>query len=365
MYQKIIGMMTLILLISSCATGGIKPTSKDLEAHDRTFYTQRSHTIVDVLYGTDRHIEVKQSLEERYTGKRSKLKFGVAQVSVPKTHKFGEMERPGILDGDERIGRDIVITKLDAIKLQKFSELLTLKLGNVHQDDILIFIHGFNVSFASAVRRTAQLAYDLEFQGVPLTYSWSSQGIMSDYMKDEASVQYTVPKLVSFLQHVIKNKANANIHILAHSMGTRALTNALKDISFMYKSPQFKNIILAAPDIDAEVFESNLYPYVRKTTEKITLYASSEDSALEVSNTLHGGKRLGEGGQNISVFEDMVTIDATGIDTSMLGHSYFAEKEILVNDLRLVVQKSLPPSKRVNLIEKLKSKLLYWEFDNK
>lgn len=355
--------MVLSLLISACIAPEPKTTEKDLKDHDRTFYTQRTHTIVDILYGTDRTLVKENNLEEQYTGKRSQLKFGVAQVSIPKTHQYGEIERPGILEGDERIGRDIVITKLDDIQSKEFSKLLKVKLKNIKEDDILIFIHGFNVSFASAIRRTAQLSYDLEFQGVPLTYSWSSQGNMSDYMKDEASVQYTVPKLVNFLKEVINNKANANIHILAHSMGTRALTNALKDISFMYETPQFKNIILAAPDIDADVFKSNLYPYVRKTTEKITIYVSSKDSALEASNTLHGGKRLGEGGDNISIFDDIITIDATGIDTSMLGHSYFAEKEILVNDLRNIVHKSLPPSKRENLIQKIKEKLIYWKFN--
>ena len=87
----------------------------------------------------------------------------------------------------------------------------------------------------------------------------------------------------------------------------------------------------------------NLYPYILKTTEKITLYASSQDKALSASNSVHSGKRLGQGGEEISVFKDMITIDATGIDTSLLGHSYFAEKEMLVNDLKAVVQKSLPP----------------------
>lgn len=262
----------------------------------------------------------------------------------------------------EKIGKHLMITQLKAVQPREFNRLLSLKLDNTNQKDILIFIHGFNVSFASAIRRTAQLSYDLKFKGVSLTYSWTSQGRTSNYMKDEESVQYTTPYLVTFLKDVIKNRGRANIHILAHSMGTRALTYALKELSFEYHKPQFKNIILAAPDIDADVFASNLYPYILKTTQKITIYTNSEDTALQASHTLHGGKRLGEGGKNISVFRDMVTIDATGVDTSMLAHSYFAEKELLVNDLREVVQKSLPPQKRPNLIEKLKDKLKYWKF---
>jgi esterase/lipase superfamily enzyme len=287
----------------------------------------------------------------------------VAQVSVPHSHVFGELERP-FFDDNEKIGEDIVLTQLYDISNERFRTLFKEKLGNVAQDDILVFIHGYNVTFASAVRQTAQLSYDLQFKGMPLTYSWTSQGGLSTYPKDEASVMYTIPKLVAFLQEVIANKGNAKIHILAHSMGTRALANALRDISFLYDSPQFKNVILAAPDIDAEVFASNLYPYILKTSEKITIYASSHDKALDASNTLHGAKRLGEGGANISVFKDVVTIDASGVDSTFLGlgHSYFAQKELLVNDLRTLVHKSLPPQKRENLLKKLKEKLHYWQF---
>ena len=336
-------------------------TNKALKDHERVFYDQKNHTIIDVLYGTDRKVNQRAKLEERYTTKREKLKFGVAQVSIPHSHVFGEVERPSWYES-EKVGRDVVITNLVDIKQKRFSQLLKLKLGNVKNEDVLVFIHGFNVTFAQAVRQTAQLSYDLKFKGVPLTYSWISQGGVLQYSKDEASVMYTVPKLVAFLRELIKNRGDANIHILAHSMGTRALANALKEISFIYKTPQFKNVILAAPDIDADVFKSNLYPHILKTTQKITIYASSEDSALQASNLLHDGKRLGEGGADISVFKDVVTIDASGIDTSMLGHSYFAQKELLVNDLRAVVHKSLPPQKRKNLRESIKEKLKYWKF---
>jgi len=342
----------------------IEIIDKTLNEHDKIFYKQKNHTIVDVLYGTDRALNPTAIVEERYTGKRDKLKFGVAQVSIPHSHVFGEVERPYPFV-DEKIGEDVVVTKLDAINQDRFRELLKLKLGKVAEDDILIFIHGYNVTFADAIRQTAQLSYDLRFKGVPLTYSWTSQGGLAQYPKDEASVMYTVPKLVAFLEEVIKNKGNAKIHILAHSMGTRALANALKDISYIYDTPQFKNIILAAPDIDSEVFQSNLYPKIIKTTEKITIYTSSKDTALQVSHSVHDGKRLGEGGENISVFKNIVTIDASGlVDTSFigLGHSYFSEKKILVNDLRDLVHKSLPPQKRNNLMKKLKDRLFYWMF---
>ncbi len=333
------------------------------DKHSQIFYEKDKHTIVDILYGTDRKRDPKKSdWEHYYTGERGKLKYGIAQVSIPKTHQLGEMERPS-WPWREAIGKHVMITKMENIEAKEFLEFLKRKLTPLEKKDILIFIHGFNVTFASAIRRTAQISYDLKFEGVPMAYSWPSRGEVNEYMRDESSVQYTVPHLVTFLKKVIDNRGDANIHIIGHSMGTRALTNALKEISYIYSGKQvFKNIILAAPDIDRDVFQVSLLPYITKTTDKITLYASSDDSALKLSSTLHSGERIGQGGLDVFVYEGLDTIDASGVDTSLLGHSYFAEKEILMADFREVITKSLPPTKRESLIEKLKARIAYWKF---
>lgn len=350
----------------------IDSTSKPEEKHNQVYYEKENHTVVEILYGTDRKINPKEKWEDYYTGERGKLKFGIAEVSIPKKHKLGEMERPSkyLFWQKEKIGEHVIISSLEDLQKKDFLKFLNSKLNNFEEKNILIFIHGFNVTFASAIRRTAQISYDLQFKGVPMTYSWPSQGNTSEYAKDETSVQYTIPHLVKFLKEVIDTKGEANLHILGHSMGTRALANALKELSLTYPGKHlFKNIILAAPDIDKDVFEG-IYLDIIKTTDQITLYASSDDTALKLSKTVHGGERIGQGGDDIFVFKGLDTIDATGIDTidatgidtSLLGHSYFAEKEILINDLKDVIEKSLPPSKRKSLIEKIKANLAYWKF---
>jgi len=345
----------------------IDSTSKPEEKHNQVYYEKENHTIVDILYGTDRKRNPEKSdLNTYYTGERGELKYGVAEVSIPQKHKFGAMERPfsfWIWQADEKIGKHIMVTKLETIDQKAFLAILKRKLTHVEENDIVIFIHGFNVTFASAIRRTAQIAYDLKFKGVPMAYSWPSLGEKSGYMYDEDSVQSSVPHLVAFLKTVIDKRGDANIHIIAHSMGTRLLTNALKEISFSYKGKHvFKNIILAAPDIDKDVFKMNLFPHIRKIVDQITLYASSDDKALQASGKLHMGTRIGQSGDNIFVFKGLDTIDASGIDTSFLGHSYFAEKDILINDLKDIIHKSLPPQERKTLIEEIKARLEYWKF---
>ena len=53
------------------------------------------------------------------------------------------------------------------------------------RDDAFLFIHGYNVTFEGAARRTAQMAYDLGFNGAAVFYSWPSQGTPTAYTIDE------------------------------------------------------------------------------------------------------------------------------------------------------------------------------------
>jgi esterase/lipase superfamily enzyme len=87
----------------------------------------------------------------------------------------------------------------------------------------LVFIHGFNVSFEDAARRTAQLMYDLKFKGAPIFYSWPSQRAFLDYAVDETNVEWTVPHLEQFLHEIAANSGAEKIYLIAHSMGNRCL----------------------------------------------------------------------------------------------------------------------------------------------
>jgi len=97
------------------------------------------------------------------------------------------------------------------------------------------------------------LACDLQFRGVPILYGWSSAG--ADYPEDEASAAWTVADLKQFLEMIAADSGAKTIHIVARSMGNRALIYALHDIALEHSAnaPKFKQIILAAPNIDGGV----------------------------------------------------------------------------------------------------------------
>jgi len=56
------------------------------------------------------------------------------------------------------------------------------------------------------------------------------------------------------------------------------------------------------------------------------------------------------------------TVDASNVDTSFLGHSYFAEKHTVISDLFYLIGEGKAPDKRHSLEPKHSPKGQYWAF---
>jgi hypothetical protein len=95
--------------------------------------------------------------------------------------------------------------------------------------DVLVFVHGYNVAFPAALMRTAQLAWDLDFQGIPMTYSWPSESRAVSYTVDESNIGWTQEHFRTFLRKVLVDVGAESVHVIAHSMGNRALAETLRN----------------------------------------------------------------------------------------------------------------------------------------
>lgn len=319
-------------------------------------------SVVEVLYATDR--KRKEDYEWYYIGERcedGELAYGKCTVSIPPTHRMGKLEKPRWWKLEFRPDPDkhIVLVDVDSWSSATFFSFVRRQLEEDSAQSALIFVHGFNVSFADAAQRTAQLAYDLQFEGVPIFYSWPSCANVEGYLADEATVEWTKPHLKKLLQDLAANGVS-NIHVIAHSMGNRALARAISELSTS-SSVRLNQIILTAPDIDTGEF-LQLADAIRSVSQRVTLYASSTDKAIQISRTIHKYPRAGEAGKQIVVTKGIDTIDATGVDTSFLAHSYFSDEQRLLADIYYVIREGKPPSKRHGLTWKLSLRGVYWAF---
>jgi esterase/lipase superfamily enzyme len=305
----------------------------------------RGFTRVEILYATDR-ARGTDAPEHFYSDRRRigdgiDWEFGTCEVSIPYTHRPGEIERPTIwrLEFRENPARHVVLLAVKPMARQLALPALQTRVAQSDSQAALVFVHGFNVPFAAAARRTAQMKYDLGFDGAALLYSWPAP---KNYLECQDNEVWTRAHLAEVLTEYVQKSGAKQIHLIAHSMGTRVLSNALTELADSQRDADFRynQIILAAPDIDAQIFKRRIAPRIVGQAERISIYASSNDLALVASKRAHNNLRLGEGGTNITVFPDLMTIDvldASSVDESLLGHSYYGNSPTILRDVRLIL----------------------------
>ncbi|MCB1204155.1 MAG: alpha/beta hydrolase [Verrucomicrobiae bacterium] len=320
------------------------------------------HT-VEVFYGTNRKPTGFREPNEFYGRERNRegpVTYGKIDVSIPLHHTVGVVERPKWykLEFSEDPKKHVVMVKLETLEKDDFFTKVDDKAKTYPKRQALLFIHGFNVSFPDAIRRTAQIAYDLDFEGTALAFSWPSQAALEAYTVDQDNAVWSAPHLSRFLLDLQEKSDLEEIHIIAHSMGTRVLTQALALAHDEGFSLKFNNVILAAPDIDADVFKDQILPKIKGSADRLTMYSSSGDTALKVSQKIHGNDRLGLGGEFLKRLEGMDTINATDIDTSLIGHAYYGSHRVVVKDLLDLVVHHLDPPHR----DLVRGTLGEWDF---
>lgn len=323
------------------------------------------YEVVRIFYGTDRAPTGSTKPNAFYAGGRSRdgLHYGICDVSIPRRHRVGEVERPKWwkLEFRQDPEKHVVLARVRPRNRNRFFRGLRRRVRRSERREALVFIHGFNVSFPEAAWRAGQIAYDLRFDGASILYSWPSQGGTLKYMVDETNVRWTEAHLERFLNEIVGESGAQRVYLIAHSMGNRALTEVLKDLAASIrdgKMPAFTEIFLAAPDIDADTFREEIAPKITAAASHLTLYASDHDKALKLSKVVKGYPRAGDAGAGLVVVEGIDTIDATRVSTDFLGHSYF---DSVVPDIALVIRQSLPPPDR-GLLEELRGDLHYWVF---
>jgi esterase/lipase superfamily enzyme len=302
----------------------------------------QKYKVLDVLYATDRLRNVDSGGIVGFGGGRgATIEYGTCEVSIPNSHHEGELESPGVFEFHEDPAKHVVLMAVEPAAHDAFIADLAARVAAAPGKTALVFVHGYNVAFADAARRTAQIAYDIHFAGVPMFFSWPSLGQTLAYPVDMTNADWAQFDLKAFLIDLADNSGADNIVLIAHSMGNRVLATAL--IEAAEARPGFaarvREVVLAAPDLDADMFRRDLAPRLIAATHGTTLYASSTDAALEVSHHYNGALRAGDVAAGPIVVSGMETIDVSAVDPGPLGHSYIGESPSVLDDVaRLVDQ---------------------------
>jgi esterase/lipase superfamily enzyme len=313
------------------------------------------YTAVRVFYATDRAPGDATEPGDRFTGRRRPtdgFELGAAVVTIPKDHRLAELESPSIwrLELAEDPARHVVLASVTTQSREEFHAEVRQRVAGSVRREALVYVHGFLTSWEDSLRVTAQLAYDLQFDGAPIVYSWPAGERLSSYSEAATSAEWATPHLAAFLGELRHRIGASSVHLVAHSMGNRLVTRALQQLALRdpNRQPLFNQIVLAAPDVDAAVFRQ-LAADVARAGRQVTLYASSNDQALKVSMRMHAYPRAGLSGEGLVVVPGIDTIDVSEVDTSLLGHFYYQEATSVVTDLHALIKSWAPAAQRRHL----------------
>jgi len=344
MRKLLMGLAISVLLIEGCKTYAPRTGQEAQHPAPQQWVSEKNYAVVRVYYATDRNRISNRAPAKMFGCDYGDISYGTCLVSIPRDHRMGEIESPFIwkLEFNPDPNKQVALLQIIPQDRAKFLEAVKSDIESSAGKRAFIYIHGFNMTFDDAARRTAQLSYDLGFDGAAVFYSWPSQGNVFGYTRDEQSIEFSEGHLEEFLNDFAANSDASNIYVIAHSMGCHALAVAFASLAA--KNPaaarRFKEIVFAAPDIDSEVFKTQIAPEIISTNSPfVTVYASSNDKALTLSRSFYNGhKRLGETAPSPTVIPGMDTIDATAVDTSFIGHSYIGDQRSVISDLYYLLQ---------------------------
>jgi esterase/lipase superfamily enzyme len=268
------------------------------------------------------------------------LAFADIAVSIPpdSARKIGEVQWPSTIPGDP--AHDFVTLRADRLDLKQAIAAFDQRLRVAPTRHVLLFVHGFNTRFEEAVYRFAQIAHDAGAPVVPVLFTWPSRGKLFDYVYDRESATYSRDALEAVLQAMVKDPSVASISILAHSMGNFVAIEAIRQMTIRNRSlsPKIADIMLAAPDIDVDVFRRDVAEIEASgRSAPITLFVSQDDHALDVSRRLAGDEpRIGAVDPTVEPYRSILekahvnVVDLTALKSDdVINHGKFAQSDVV------------------------------------
>jgi esterase/lipase superfamily enzyme len=301
-----------------------------------------------IFVATTREAAVNKA--EVFDGRRSPdLNLVKIDMTVPAAHKVGSLERPR---GSRRDPAKVFMaTDVTAYESPEFERAVRADLAK-KGGRALVFIHGFNTRFDDAVYRMTQLVHDAGYDGTPVLFTWASAGRLTDYVYDNNSAHAARDRLEALLRLLTRAGAK-RVDILAHSMGTWVTMEALRQLAITDDRDldgRLGDVVLASPDIDVDVFKTQMQRYGRPDRPFLILL-SGNDRALLFSSIIAGNKpRVGDYADAAELASlGVVVIDVSAVAAGdRLNHSKFADNPVLVRLLgdRLRDGDSLQPTEQ-------------------
>ena len=338
------------------------------------FYaTNRRHTGDDrwspTGYGTDFSSDGQENL------RFGKVSFDADDIEIK---KHLQRKKKGEKDGGdgEKLAGYLAKCVNKASTIKAYAEKISNKTADKHQakarfgsnslfedlrksmlkkSDVLVYIHGFNVSWSDAVAAAASLQLMLNRHNAPgdkailvILFTWPSNGKALPYVSYKSDRTEAggsgkafgrgLLKLRDYLEKLKTDSKEMNailckqeIHLLCHSMGNYVLQKTLKRMrNFAYgrSLPRlFEHVFMCAPDVSDDILEpGNEMGDLHEITRNVTLYHNKGDLAMSISDYTKGNPdRLGHEGaaRPAQLHRKCHQVDCSPLVSGLVEHSYY------------------------------------------
>lgn len=237
-----------------------------------------------VFVGTTR----REAEGEPFSRNRSyAARFARFDVSIPPDRELGALPWPPKHGTPDPRRHMLTVAERSYATDQAFRTALAAEMAGSRE--AVVYVHGFNNTFAEGLYRFAQLHHDMELPGVPVHYSWPSRGTPLGYAYDRDSALFARDGLERLL-HEVAGAGAERIYLVAHSMGGALTMEALRQLAIRKDRSVMRRIggvILISPDIDVDVFRAQAQA-VGKLPQPFVIFTSARDRALRLSAGLAG-----------------------------------------------------------------------------
>ena len=306
---RILHSLLIALVLIGCTPRG-EFLKLDQLPPDKAALTQTEGLREVVFVGTTR-TKVNGEFGFKRSEQASFLRY---DIYVPRNRQTGEVVWPKnartadpkvdfltLADQQYKDGTEFKHALRDRMKLRK-------------QQDVVIYVHGFNNTMAEGIYRVAQMHYDLQVPGIAVHYAWPSRGSPLAYVYDRDSAIFARNGLEELLNEVAEAGAK-RIIIVAHSMGSAVAMETLRQVAIRddrHVLNAIKGVVLISPDLDVDVFRSQVRD-MGKLPEAFLIFGSSKDKILGISSRLSGNPaRLG----NLKDLSKIADLKVTYLDTT-------------------------------------------------
>ncbi|MBV9972283.1 MAG: alpha/beta hydrolase [Candidatus Eremiobacteraeota bacterium] len=218
---------------------------------------------------------------------------------------------------------------------------------------LLIYVHGFNNTFQAALQDAIMFDRFVNDGGIVVFFSWPSKGTLQKYLDDETQATWSAPHFSFILKSILDSMNGRTTDVISHSLGSRLIAQALFEESLRHHAgdpTRVQQVIFHAADIDRDTLEQYIEAFA-STVGHVTMYTSSHDLAMMLSERLHGHARGGQAGTELLTGATYDTIDASYVPRQDGAcHDYKADP-IALGDMRELLSKGTPIYERANEIK--------------